>query len=156
MVALNPNNLPIIDTRFALHAEKTMTFAGATPNDPGDSGGTGTPATLFTVTGTVIMRLMAVCTTTLTGAAGTVEVGIVGNTAAFLAQIVGTTLVAGEIWNDATPTSAIGVPADFPEYIIGNGQDIVQTVATADITAGVIKYLCFWYPLSADGNVVAA
>ena len=32
-------------------------FAGATTNDRGDSGGTGTPYTLFTVTGDVLVRI---------------------------------------------------------------------------------------------------
>ena len=37
-----------------------------------------------------------------------------------------------------------------------NGADIIGTVGTANITAGVIDFYCAWYPLSSDGQVEAA
>jgi hypothetical protein len=137
-------------------AEKVMTFAGGTTNDPGDYDGTGNPATLFTVTGTVLMKLFAVCETTLTGASATVRVGVANNTAVCIAQITATDLAVGEIWHDATPDATVELTSILTEKIIANGRDIVQTVATANITAGAIRYICIWKPLSLDGDVVAA
>jgi len=40
--------------------------------------------------------------------------------------------------------------------IIASGQDIIETIGAADITAGALTYYCFWRPLSDDGLVVAA
>ncbi len=58
---------------------KTVTFAGATPNAIGDHDGTGDPVTLYTVTGDVIVKIIAVCTTSLSfDANATIEVGIAG------------------------------------------------------------------------------
>ncbi len=61
--------------------EKVMTFAGGTTNDPGDFDGTGNPATLFTVTGTVLMKLFATCGVNLAGASATIAVGTANITA---------------------------------------------------------------------------
>ncbi len=144
------------DTFGVVPTLKTMTFAGGTTNDPGDQTGTGNPATLFTVTGIVAVRLLAVCTTNLAGAAATLEVGVVGNTAALIAQSTGTDIDAGEIWHDATPDSGIEAVTVAPEKLIVNGLDIIQTVGTADVTSGVINYYCFWRPISDDALVVAA
>lgn len=135
-------------------AVKRMTFAGGTTNDPGDYDGTGNPATLFTVTGDVLVYIVAMCKTDLVGGA-TLEVGLTGNTAVLLAQIAdATTLDANENYLDATPAKGEGAAPVF--HPIAGGLDIIQTVGTANITAGVIDYYCFWRPLSSDGNVVAA
>jgi hypothetical protein len=147
-------NGQVIPFLLPFKATKTMTFAGGTANDPGDYDGTGNPATLFTVTGDVIAMVLGVCKTTLVGAA-TLEVGVTAGTATLLAQIADATALAeNEGWHDATPTLA---EARTPQiHVIGGGLDIIQTVGTANITAGKIVYYCFWRPLSSDGNVVGA
>ena len=132
--------------------KKSMTFAGGTTNDPGDYDGTGNPATLFTVTGNVLMYLVPVCTTLLAGATATLEIGVATATAALVAQTTATDIDAGEGWFAATPTLAV---ANTAQYHVVSG-NVIQTAATANITAGVIDYYCFWKPLSADGNVIAA
>ena len=135
--------------------KKTMTFDGATVNDPGDyTGGTGNPADLFTVSGDVLVYVFGVCKTTLVGA-GSLEVGVTGGTAAVIAQIVDATdLIVNEAYWDATPTLAEAVA---PVYsAIGGGLDIIQTVGTANITAGKIDYYCYWKPLSEGATVTAA
>ena len=111
--------------------------------------------TLYTVTGSVLVRIVGACTEDLVGAA-TLEVGISGNTAGLLAQIAdATTLDAGESYIDATPATLEAV--DFSSgFIIANGQDIIETIGTTNITDGTLTYYCFWRPLSIDGNVVAA
>ena len=134
---------------------KNMVFDGATVDDPGDyTGGTGNPATLFTVTGDVLVYLMGLCKASLIGAA-TLEIGLVGNTAILLAQIANTTTLDINMnYFDATPALGEGQAPVF--HPIAGGLDIIQTVGTANITAGEIDYYCFWRPLSADGLVVPA
>ncbi len=135
-------------------SEKNMVFAGGTTNDPGDyTGGTGNPATLFTVTGNVLAYLMAICSVSLVGSA-TLEAGLVGNVAILLARIADTTTFDENMtWIDSTPALGEGVAPKF--HPIGGGLDIIQTVGSANITAGEIDYYCFWRPLSIDGFVVA-
>ena len=134
---------------------KSMTFDGATTNDPGDLTGTGNPATLFTVTGSVLAEVFGVVGTSLGGATATVAVGVAGNTGAVIATTTATDLDAGMGWDDNGP--ALGEQHVIgTAVILGAGLDIIQTVATADVTSGQITYYCFWRPLSSDGNVVAA
>lgn len=119
----------------------------------GTTGATGA-TTLFTVTGCVAVRVFGVCGLTLVGAA-TLEVGITGAVAIVLARIADATdLATDEIYTDATPTTK--VEAMPSRLIIGNGQDIIQTIGSTALTAGILTYYCVWAPISTDGNVVAA
>lgn len=130
-------------------------FDGGTANARGDHDGTSDPTTLFTVTGKVMVMVVGKVTVDLAGATATIEVGITGNTAAILAQQTGTDLDAGEIWtNDGTtPVATVG---NFGEFVILDGTDIIETIATANLTAGNIEYTALWYPLEVDASVVAA
>src|SRR5687768_13777771 len=79
-------------------------FTGGVSNTRGDKDGSKATMKIFDVVGDVLVRIFGVCTTTLVGA-GTIEVGVAGNTAGLIAQIAdATNLAANEIWNDATPT----------------------------------------------------
>ena len=136
---------------------KRMTFAGGTTNDPGDYDGTGNPATLFTVTGDVLIYPVFICKTTLVGGA-TLKVGTTDVDAYILSMDDASTVLANQSQESSTGFNYIG-QADFNStngFTISGGQDIIQTVGTANITAGVMDYYCFWRPLSSDGNVVAA
>jgi hypothetical protein len=139
------NYVPI--TNLGLTESKAITYSTLT------TGAVGT-TTLFTVTGTVAVRVFGVCGLTLVGAA-TLEVGISGATAVILAQIAdATTLATDEIYTDATPTTKVEALPGI--LIIGAGQDIIQTIGSTAITAGQLTYYCLWTPISSDGNVVAA
>lgn len=141
---------------FNVEKAEPSAFAGGTANSRGDDGGTNDPLTLFTVTGDVLVRIFGVCTTLLESTTGTLEVGVTGNTAALIPQTTATAIDANEIWNDATPVVGVDTLANVTgPHVIVNGLDIIETVATADITAGQIYYICLWRPLSANGNVVA-
>jgi len=151
------NHVPI--TTSGLIAKRTITFAGATTNAWGDDGGTLDGAALFTVTGLVKARLVAACTTDLTGAGATIEVGITGATAIFMPTETATEIDAGQIWlNDAgNATYAIigeedAAADNFPLYLL-NGNDILLTVKTANVEAGVLDFYCIWEPISSDGDV---
>ena len=132
-------------------AQKEITFDGGTTNGIGDYDGTGDPFTIFTVTGFVKMRLVAVCTTTLVGASSTLEVGTALGTADLIAQTTGTDIDINEIWHDNAPDAGVEAITVTPEYIVS--QDVIGTVGTANITAGVIEFVALWTPLSKDGNV---
>lgn len=108
--------------------------------------------TVFTVTGDVLVSVWGECKTNIAGA-GTMEMGIAGNTAALIAQIADATdLDAGENWVDATPETVSALPGTF---ILNNGADIILTIGTADLTAGVVDFYCVWRPLSSGSSVVA-
>ena len=75
--------------------------------------------------------------------------GVASNTAALIAQTTATDLDASEFWQDATPELGVS-PSIVDKCITG---DIIITVGTAAVTAGVIK-ICFYYrPLTADGYI---
>lgn len=130
---------------LGLTATKAITYVAAT------TGATGV-TTMFTVTGTVAVRVFGVTgAVDLTGS-GTIELGIVGNTAAVIAQTAATSIDAGEIWYDASPPT-VGI---LPALLVLAGTNIIQTIATNTVTAGTITFYCLWFPISSDGNVVAA
>lgn len=130
-----------------LVASKTIAYTGAT--GLGAQGAT----TLFTVTGDVIASVFAVCSEDLAGATATIEVGVSADTASFIAQTTATNIDNGEVWVDTIPGKNQPVPAD---QVIAGGADIIETIATADITNGTLTYYCLWVPLNASSSVVAA
>lgn len=150
------NFVPI--TNLGLMVKKTITFAGGTTDAWGDDDGALDGAAIFTVTGAVKAQVFGICTTNLAGT-GTHAVGVAGATTIYLPTELATDVNAGDfVVNNATvgayliygaQTAAAG---NFPEYIL-NGQDIIMTIATADITSGVIDYYCIWNPISSDGSV---
>lgn len=154
-------NRQVITGDWPFRTKRTITFAGGTADAWGDDGGALDGGALFTVTGLVYAKLVAVCTTSLTGDTATIEVGVTGATAIFMPTETATQIDAGQIWlNDAgNATYAIvgeeGAAADnLPEYLL-NGNDIILTVKTANVTAGVLDFYCLWKPVSDDANVVA-
>ena len=153
-----PNGITIENGAHVATLQAVEALPGAftgSANARGDYDGTDNPTTLFTVTGKVLALVFGKVTTDLAGASATIEVGITGNTAAILAQQTGTDLDAGEIWtNDAS--APLGTVGNFGEFVLLDGTDIIETVATANLTGGVIEYTCLWYPLESGASVVAA
>lgn len=138
------NSVPI--TTNGLVVSKSITYSAATTGATGAS-------TLFTVTGDVLVRVFAICSADLTsGGAATIEVGIAGNTAALIAQSTATDIDAGEVWIDTSPGTIQALPS---QYILANGTDIIQTIATTTVTGGVLDYYALWTPLSNNGNLIA-
>lgn len=139
------NSVPIWTE--GLIESKAITYVAGTTGAVGAT-------TLFTVTGCVAVRVFGVCGLTLEGAA-TLEVGITNDTAVILAQIANATALAtDELYLDATPTTKVEAMPN--RLIIGNGQDIIQTIGSTALTAGSLTYYCVWAPISTNGNVVAA
>ena len=135
-------------------AHKAITFAGGTENAIGDHDGTGDPFDIFTVSGAVVARIFAVCKTDLAGASATLEIGTAKDTDGIIAQTTATLIDAHEIWHDNAPDNSVELLTVAPQEIIC--QDVIGTVATANITAGVIDFYAVWYPLSPEANLVAA
>lgn len=144
---------------FSVATCKPLTPFSATTDTRGDFDGAAMPFTLFTVTGDVLVRLYGVCTTTLVSAGGgTISVGVANNTAKLIASTTAANITTtANFWADATPYDSAEVFTKVTgPYIILNGANIIETIGTADITAGNIYYNCLWRPLSHDGKVVSA
>lgn len=128
--------------RIPKRFKKAVTFTAT-----GD-GAVGT-VTIATVTGGVIILQGGVlCTTLLTGN-GILELGTASNTAGLIAQTTGTDIDADEWWQDASPELRIS-PAIVNQLI---SQDIILTVSSDTITAGVLEFLFYWLPMTNDGNM---
>lgn len=131
--------------------EKTITFNGATTDAVGDEGGALDPFTIFDVVGTISCKLLAICTVSLAGASATLEIGTALTTNGLIAQTTGEDIDANDIWHDATPDASVEAATVLVEKVVS--QDIIGTVGTADITAGAIKFILLWKPLTADADV---
>lgn len=131
---------------------KSVTFDGGA-----GSGAVGT-VNLFTVTGGVDVSLEAFCTTLLTeaGATATIEIGISGNTAFIIAQTNAVDIDADEIWHDATPDSTIELTSDASKDITIYGSNIIATIGTQNITAGVIEFSVLYTPRTSGASLVEA
>lgn len=120
------------------------------------------PVTLFTVTGDVIVRVWATVQTGLTSTAttGTLEIGVTGNTAGLLPQVVanGTNFPTGAVWVDVTPTlkSEAFTAANTNWAPIAGSANVICTIATNSMTAGAITFYCQYLPVSSGASVVAA
>lgn len=125
---------------------KTVTFANTAGN-----------VALFTVTGDVIVRTIAVCQTSCVSGAGcTAQVGIAGSLLTILPVTDITLLAAGEIWTDSTPTSNIETMVlAMQDHVIAGGADILMTLS-AQADSGVIAFYAFWTACSLGATVVAA
>ena len=114
--------------------------------------------TIFTVTGDILLTVFGLCQVAVTGA-GTIELGIAGNTAGLIAQATAADLIQYEAWEDATPTLANPAVTDVfggsRQFVLANGADVIFTIAGANVTAGNIDFHAFWMPLSLDGGLVA-
>lgn len=132
---------------------KVMTFAGGTTNDPGDFDGSGTPWTLWTASGELLVAIIALCRTTLTGASGTFAAGISGATNRFIPVTTATTISAGATVDHTGLVAAGTAPLITPNQAVSNGQVIIGTTATADITAGVLAFYAFYKPLTPGASL---
>lgn len=138
------DNYKTYGSNEAFKLESTWTFV---ENLTGDA----TAHTLFTVTGNCLVTVFGVCDTSLSAGA-TIEVGVASNTAGLLAQVAESdNLNDGMVWVDATPS--IGVETLPSPRVLNDGTDIILTIGTADLTAGVIDFYCLFRPLNSSGNV---
>ena len=130
-------------TRVPNHFAKTLTFDGTSVGDVGTDA-------IATVTGRVLITHMTgFCSTLLVGSGATIELGTANNTGELIAQTTAENLDANEFWNDATP-EAEASNAVTDKTVAAN---IILTVGTAAVTAGVLEITMYWLPLSTDGQL---
>lgn len=130
-------------------------FTGGSANTRGDDGGTSDPLTLFTVTGIVAVKLIGYSTVLpVSAGGGTLSVGTAISTTGLLASTTASSIAVGEIWHDNSPDASVELSSVMTEKIVS--QNIIETVGTADITAGNVHYLCLWRPLTPNATVVPA
>lgn len=133
-------------------------FAGGTTNAHGDHDGTGDPYTLFNVDGDVaVLGVVGIVNVNVAGQ-GTLEVGVAGNTAKLIAQVADTeTLDDGDVLTDAGSEAGVDIMGTSGAFfVINDGADIIETLGTANLTAGQIDYYCIWAPLEDGAEVRAA
>ena len=132
-------------------------YTGGTANSHGDHDGTGDPYTLFSVDGDVaVLGVVGIVNVNIAGS-GTLEVGVAGNTAKLIAQVADTTtLDDGDVLTDAGSEAGVDIMPAGGFFIINDGADIIETLGTANLTAGQIDWYCIWAPLEAGANVQAA
>ena len=150
MTNLTAGQIQEIQARGGIVTNKRITFTGAA-----GLGATGT-IPLFTVTGQALVCVIAACSTNLAGATATHKVGNSGSTARYQAQVTATNIIAGDTIDLSGEVSAGTAVGKTPNQLAFNGESIIATIATANITAGVLDYYCIWFPLSDDALVVAA
>lgn len=132
---------------------KTVTFTGASGAGLAD-----VAVPVFTVTGQVVIWVLAVyCTTLLTesGATATVALGTAANTALLTPATNAVDIDANEFWDNASPQLSGTVLPALHNFAALSGSVII-TPAVANVTGGVLRFDLYWLPLSSDGNVVAS
>ena len=125
-------------------ASNTITFTGAA-----NLGAIGT-FPVFTVAGSVwVTGMMVRATTTLVGSGATIKLGTTNNVGCLIVQTTATLLIATYFWVNATPTLE-QAPMILNQALAAN---VIGTVATANITAGVLEFVAYYRPLSSNGTM---
>lgn len=113
---------------------------------------------LFTVTGTVRMRIVAECTTNCTSSGGgaTICMGVENATNSFISATGEDDIDAGDIWCDATPTETNGDTSSLMlDKIVAGGLDVGYEIAGEAFTEGSITFHCWYEAISSTGAVAA-
>ena len=150
-ISVAPGSLSISVPFSSNRSDKTVAFTGGV-----GLGQVGTVA-LYTVTGSVFVYLMSVCTENLTEAAptATVEVGYAGATAVLIAQTDAVDIDNGMVWLGNTPAVRETL-ASIGGLFVADGADIILTVAAQNVPDGTLTFYCFWTPLAPGSSVIAA
>ena len=127
---------------------KTINFDGTAGN-----GAVGT-VLVYTVTGRVFIRfIVAVSNAALTGATATIALGSAGNPTGLIFTTTATDVSATNVWwSDTSPETGLTV-VGVPALGACASQNIIITVATADVTGGGLIFECLYTPLSDDGQM---
>jgi len=110
---------------------------------------------LLTVTGTVRIRLLAVCTGTLTsGGAGQIQLGHESDTDLYIAATDESAITTGDLWNSTTNTAENPLSTAIFDRVV-NGLDIGYEITGGAMTGGTIVFYCWWEPLTSGATVAA-
>lgn len=106
---------------------------------------------LFNVSGAVQVRIIPECTALLTGASGTLSLGIAGATTAFVAATTGTGIDDDEFWLSSTP--AAQYPGTAIVNVVVANTDIGYEITGQALTAGTIVFHLWWDAISEGAYV---
>lgn len=127
--------------RYGKHTIKTVTFTGVD-----GAGGTGTPVTVATTSGIILLERWSFHCTTNVGPPGVPQFtlgtkNVVGN---IIPITNGSSIDATDYWRDATPEEQVS-PATVNQMI---GSNILLRVTVGAATSGVIEFVFDWVPMS--------
>lgn len=156
-------NSPVADRLTALQnhvgpSASSSRYLAVTADFTNAQWNTATTHEVFTVTGTVRMRLWVTCGANVASAgdSATISFGIAGTTTAFIAATAEDALDAGDLWYDDSPTVTYDTFGNsVMDYVVANGTDVGYEVANEALTEGNLTFHCVWEPLSATGAVAA-
>ena len=146
-----PNFSSATDRDYVRFNTASITFTGAA-----GLGAVGT-ASLFTVTGEVMLIYVVPFCTTLLGSAGapTISLGVTGDVDLLIPATTALNIDTDEFWFSTTPTAnGALLPASLQSESITD--NILADILVASITRGTIRVDVYWLPLSSNGLVVAA
>lgn len=142
---------------WQITVHRSSVFDGGTTNSHGDDGGTNDPYTIFSVKGDVIIKaIWGICNTTLVSATAQISVGVVGNVAVLLALEEVDEILDGNVYVSATQAVGAAAIANTGLFAINDGLDVIETTATANVTAGQIDYYCIWAPAEDGASIISA
>ena len=139
---------------YPLRAQKTITFTGGA-----GAGAFNDIVAVFAITGRVLINKMTgfVTTTLVSAGGGTISLGTATNVASIF-QATNATLAVNRWWVD--PTGAAGIASPLYVHTGGNvasnyekltSEAIQINVLTANVTAGVIVFDCWYTPVTSNG-----
>jgi len=135
-------------TRIPNHFITTITF-----DESAGGGATGTAVPVGTVSGRIILVYHSIyCSTSLTGASATIELGTAGDTDAIIGATTATDIDAGDFWQPG-PASPAGAGAWDTLQNTNVAANLIITPVTANVTAGVLEVVFFWLPASVAGSL---
>ena len=109
---------------------------------------------ILTVSGPNRVIIIPECTTALTsGGAAELELGVEGDTDAFLGNTLATDIDQNEYWLNATPAAVFSKSAVVDQIV--NGLDVGYEVTVAALTGGVIDFHIWTIPLAESASVVS-
>ena len=109
---------------------------------------------VFTVTGSVRIRILPIATTGPTAVASSViSLGTSGSHAAFIANTSTSGIDTNEAWLTTTPAAQYAYSSLVDRIVVG--EDIGYDISTAPATAGAIVFHAWWEPLNSTGAVAA-
>lgn len=125
---------------------KRVTFAAGTTGAVGNHD-------IFTVTGAAHVVVVGYCEETLTGATATISVGTDDLVSTLIAVTTATNILGGTMWFDNAPSECEANASIGGAWVCDS---ISYDVLVAAIEGGVIDFVCFWTPVSANATIVAA
>lgn len=130
-----------------LLAYKKVTLDGTSGN-----GAIGT-FPLFTVKGQCLVALICTSEVVPAGTSGTLKAGNATTSTRYLPSLTATTLVAGATEDLSGLVTAGTALKTLPSQMAQDGEAIIATVATTNLTAGTLDYYCFYLPLTNGASV---